>query len=204
MEAHIQKKKQKALTLQHPLLILTCFTLLFTMTGCASQEETAEAKVQANKEEFIRILRSTGRPGMESVISHLDTTDFFTRGAGRHHTEAGGLVQHSLETYRIMRCVAWFQRSDSIKIVALFHDMGKIDYGGWHPWRSVKHLQEWGLELTPGEFHAIFYHHKPQLRYFRRGLRRSLTFADVLSTGWWRLWHKAPEMPETPDEAEER
>ena len=179
--------------------VLFSLVLAFAMLGCQSKEskgEKAKNKVMANKEEFIRILRATGRPGIDTVISHLDTTDFFTRPAGRHHTEEGGLVQHSLEVYRIMRVIAWFQPSDRIAVTALLHDMGKIDYGGWHPWRSVKLLGEWGFELTDKEYYAIFYHHKP--RYHSR-LRITLTVSDAISTGWWKLWHKSPEI--TTDEA---
>lgn len=175
------------------LYILSGLLLSITLMGCQSKENRSDAKVMANRERIIAILRDTGRPGIESVISSLDTTDFFTRGAGGHHTGPGGLAQHSLEVYRIMKCVAWFQRSDSIAITALMHDMGKIDYGGWHPWRSVKHLGEWGLKLTEEEYTTIFYHHKPGLKYFRSPLRRALTFADVVSTGWWRLWHRRHE-----------
>ena len=173
--------------------ILLGFVLVFSLLGCQSEEskeEKAHQKVMANKEEFNRILRATGRPGVESVISHLDSTDFYTRPAGRHHTEEGGLVQHSLEVYRIMRCFAWFQPSESIVVTALMHDMGKIDYGGWHPWRSVKHLNEWGFVLTDKEAYAIFYHHKPGIRYYRIALRRTLSLADAISTGWWKIRHK--------------
>ena len=112
--------------------IFFSFLLGFFLLGCQaeeSKEEKAHQKVMANKEEFNRILRSTGRPGIESVISHLDSTDFYTRPAGNHHTEKGGLVQHSLEVYRIMRLITWFKPSESIALTALLHDMGKIDTG---------------------------------------------------------------------------
>ena len=174
------------------ILSILFFALIFT--NCKSQDDKAKEKIAANRVEFIQLLRSTGRPGVEEVISHLDSTDFFTMGAGGHHTEEGGLVQHSLEVYRIMRSVAWFQKSDSIVIVALFHDMGKIDHTGWHPWRSVRHLAGWGFELTSKEYHAIFFHHKVGWRFYRRALRRALTFADLVSSGWWKLWHKSPKV----------
>lgn len=169
--------------------IVSVLVLAFTAMGCHSKEEDAEAKVQANKERIVKILRATGRPGIESVISHLDSTDFYTMPAGGHHTEVGGLAQHSLEVYRLMRILAPFQRSSSIAITALLHDMGKIDTGGWHPWRSVKHLHEWGLQLTDKEYVSIFYHHKRGLRYYRYALRRALTLSDIISVGWWKLWH---------------
>ena len=174
------------------LYILVLLALAVSVAGCKSKEKKVD-KVMANKEKFIEILRSTGRPGMESVIAHLDTTDFYTRGGGGHHTQAGGLVQHSLETYRIMRSLAWFQKSDSIAIVALFHDMGKIDYGGWHTWRSVKLLREWGLEMTDMEFMAIFRHHNLEFKYYKHALTRALIVSDAISTGWWKLWHKSPK-----------
>ena len=185
------------------LFFLYGFVLAFTVLGCQSKmskEEKARAKVMTNKEQFIGILRSTGRPGIETVISHLDTTDFYTRPAGGHHTEEGGLVQHSLEVYRIMRLIAWFQPSDRIAVTALLHDMGKIDYGGWHPWRSVKLLGEWGFELSSNEYYAIFYHHKPG---YHSRLRITLSVADAISTGWWKLWHGSVEST-TPDEIDFR
>ena len=173
-------------------LALTLAAVVLTVPGCRSGKKDASDRAMENRERIIEILRATGRPGIEAVISNLDTTDFYTRGAGGHHTEVGGLAQHSLEVYRIMQVTSWFLRSDSVAITALMHDMGKIDYGGWHPWRSVKHLSEWGLKLTKQEYFTIFYHHKPKLRYFRYPLRVSLSFADVLSSAWWRLWHRAP------------
>lgn len=173
------------------LYILSAFVLILSIIGCRSKEDRANARVMANKERIIEILRSTGRPGIDTVISHLEASDFFTRPGGGHHTEPGGLAQHSLEVYRIMRLIAWFQPSDRIAVTALLHDMGKIDYGGWHPWRSVKLLGEWGLELTGDEYFAIFYHHKPGWRYYRVRLRLALSVADAISTGWWKLWHRA-------------
>lgn len=182
------------------LSILSVFVLFITIAGCQSKEDKANNRVMANRERIIEILRSTGRPGMEEVIRQLDSSDFFTRPGGGHHTEPGGLAQHSLEVYRIMRLIAWFQPSGSIAITGLLHDMGKIDSGGWHPWRSVKHLREWGVDLTKKEYFAIFYHHKPGLRYYRYGLRRSLTAADLISVSWWKLWHwRAKPSPDLQD-----
>lgn len=172
--------------------ILSVFVLAFVMTGCQSgesKEEKAHRRAIANKEQFIEILRSTGRPGVEEVIRHLDTTDFFTMGCGSHHLQEGGMVQHTLEVYRIMKSFAWFQSSDSIIVVALLHDMGKIDHEGWHAWRSVKYLVQWGFDLKPEEYYAIFYHHKMGVKYFGSPLRRSLSVADLISSGWWKIWH---------------
>ena len=171
------------------LYILSFFILAFSLEGCGSHKVDEHAKAMEYKEQYIQILRSTGRPGMEEVIRQLEATDFFTMEAGNHHKIEGGLVKHSLEVYRIMRCFAWFQSSDSIAIVALFHDMGKYDLGGWHTWRSVFHLTEWGLKLTAEEYIAIFRHHNLEFKYYRHPLHRALVVADTISTGWWLLWH---------------
>ncbi len=175
----------------HILFIL--MIAVIPVTGCKSKEDNAKTKAMANKEEFIRLLRSTERIGVESVIAHLDTTDFFTRGGGGHHTQEGGLVQHSLEVYRIMKTFAWFQNRNSKIVTAFFHDMGKIDYGGWHTWRSVKLLREWGFEMTEQEYQAIFRHHNLEFKYYKHALTRDLIVADAVSTGWWKLWHKSPK-----------
>lgn len=169
--------------------ILSIIVLIMTIAGCQSKEDKASKKVVANRERIIEILRSTGRPGMEEAISHLDSSDFYTRPGGGHHTEEGGLAQHSLEVYRIMRVIGWFLPSDNIAVTALLHDMGKIDKNGWHPWRSVKLLGEWGFELSGREYNAIFRHHRPGLKYFRSPLRCALTASDVISVAWWKLWH---------------
>ena len=175
------------------LYLIPILLLVFLATSCKSKKDKTVSKVMRNKEECIQILRSTGRPGMENVIRQLEMSDFFTRGAGGHHTEEGGLVQHSLEVYRIMRVIACFFPSDSIAIVAIFHDLGKIDNGGWHPWHSGSHLRDWGLEMSEREYNAIYFHHTLGWKYVRAPLRFTLSVADVISTGWWKLWHKAPE-----------
>ena len=172
--------------------ILSFVFFVFAVSGCRSKEGKADrehARAMAGREEFIEIFRSTGRPGTEAVISHLDSLGFFTMGAGGHHTREGGMVRHSLEVYRLMKSFAWFQPSGSIAVVALFHDMGKARDGGWHTWYSVQFLQDWGFELTDEEYLAIYRHHNLEKEYLRHPLHRALVVADALSTGWWKLWH---------------
>lgn len=57
---------------------------------------------EANKEEFIQLLRSTKREGIDYVIEDLEQDGFFEApaSAGHHLNCAGGLCQHSLNTYR--------------------------------------------------------------------------------------------------------
>ena len=57
------------------------------------------------KEEYISLLKSTEREGIDSLISWLSTeTDFFTAPAStnKHGSYEGGLVRHSLSVYRIL------------------------------------------------------------------------------------------------------
>ena len=51
-----------------------------------------------NKEEFVELLRSTGRDGVEDVISVLGELGFFIApvSAGHHLNTAGGLVLLSI------------------------------------------------------------------------------------------------------------
>lgn len=62
-----------------------------------------EGNIQSNREEFINLLMSTNRPGIENVIKDIDELGFFEAPAStRHHLNvAGGLVQHSLNTYKV-------------------------------------------------------------------------------------------------------
>ena len=54
--------------------------------------------MMTNKEEFIELLRSTNRDGVEDCIVDLQELGFFEAPASTkfHLNEEGGLVQHSL------------------------------------------------------------------------------------------------------------
>ena len=56
------------------------------------------------KEEFIELLKSTNREGMEKLIEFLETkTDFFKAPASTrfHGNYEGGLLEHSMKVYEI-------------------------------------------------------------------------------------------------------
>ena len=144
------------------------------------------------KEEFIELLVSTKREGMDKLIEFLNKTDFFEAPAStRFHGDfEGGLLQHSLKVYEILKekvknsCVDVPTSEDSIKIIALLHDICKanfytVDYrnakndnGHWekvpyytvddkipygHGEKSVMMLTEY-IKLTPEEKYAIRWH----------------------------------------------
>lgn len=96
--------------------------------------------INENKEEFVKLLKSTGREGVDDVIEELERLGFFSTpaSAGHHLNVEGGLVQHSLNT-----CKAAFAiwegmkalepsldtevKKESIIISALLHDVCKAD-----------------------------------------------------------------------------
>ncbi|MDE6110112.1 MAG: HD family phosphohydrolase, partial [Muribaculaceae bacterium] len=60
-----------------------------------------------DREEFEKLLRDTGREGIEYVLEDLDKLGFFEApaSAGHHLNTAGGLVRHSLNTYHAAMAV---------------------------------------------------------------------------------------------------
>lgn len=93
------------------------------------------------KDKIIELLRSTGREGIESLITYMDKAEFFTAPCSTTHhlNKVGGLAEHSLNVYNL----AWdiFHQShhmvssselncDNIKIATLLHDLGKSTYRG--------------------------------------------------------------------------
>ena len=101
-----------------------------------------QEEIQANKVEFINLLRSTGRENIESIISWLDTkSDFFTAPSSTiyHGNYAGGLCQHSLNVYKAMKnfinnslALPDMQLGQipeaSLIITALLHDICKTNF----------------------------------------------------------------------------
>lgn len=99
------------------------------------------------KEEFVELLRSTGRDGVEDLLEGLEEMGFFTAPASANHhlNTEGGLVQHSLNTCKAALMV-WegmktlepsLEREvgrDSVIISSLLHDVCKSDIY----FRSVK------------------------------------------------------------------
>ncbi len=97
-------------------------------------------KTNAEKEEFLQLLRSTKRDGVEEVIEDLESLGFFTApaSAGHHLNTEGGLVRHSLNTCRAALAI-WESmkaleptlenevKRDSIVIATLLHDVCKSD-----------------------------------------------------------------------------
>lgn len=96
--------------------------------------------IKANKEEFLELLRSTKRDGIEDVITDLEELGFFTApaSAGHHLNIEGGLVLHSINTCKAALAIweglkplepslATEVKRESIIIASLLHDVCKSD-----------------------------------------------------------------------------
>lgn len=144
------------------------------------------------KEKFLELLKSINREGMNDLINFIDKTDFYKAPASTkfHGSFEGGLLEHSLKVYEILKykvenCIEKIEVSeDTIKIVALLHDICKANYykvdyrnaknsfGEWekvpyytvddtipygHGEKSVMMLTEY-IKLTSEEKYAIRWH----------------------------------------------
>ena len=142
------------------------------------------------KEEMINLLSTIDREGIKDVISFLEKSDFFTAPASTkfHGAYEGGLLEHSLKVYEILKKKLSDNNmnisEDTIKIVALLHDICKANFykadyrnaknemGEWekvpyytvddtipygHSEKSVMMLTEY-MKLTNEEKYAIRWH----------------------------------------------
>lgn len=146
--------------------------------------ELTEADVQKNREEIIRLLRSTGREGIETVIEFLDANNYFTYAASksRHDNFYGGLAYHSLMVYRQAMRLYEAEKDTTAKdvdpksiiITTLLHDLCKLnrypvlpgempkkvayDREKGHGRISVVNIESIGFKLTDEEALAIRWH----------------------------------------------
>ena len=88
------------------------------------------------KEKFIKLLRSTGREGIEDIINFLEKTDFYTAPASTkyHGSYEGGLLEHSMKVYEVLKhnvknsVIDIEVSEDTLILVALLHDVCKVNF----------------------------------------------------------------------------
>lgn len=88
------------------------------------------------KEEFIELLKSTKREGIEDLINFIEKTDFFTAPASTrfHGDYEGGLLEHSMKVYEILKHKAKNNvtkmefAEDTLIIIGLLHDICKVNF----------------------------------------------------------------------------
>lgn len=125
--------------------------------------------METPRERFIRLLRSTGTPGIEDLISWLDSpgSDWFRAPASTkyHGAYEGGLVDHSLAVYdELERLYAAYEgrvlagcitTPQSRILVALLHDLCKVntyksviksrknEFGTWEKYQGWEHQEDY-------------------------------------------------------------
>jgi len=92
------------------------------------------------EEEFIGLLKSTNRDGIDILIDFIKKTDFFKAPASTifHGSFEGGLLEHSMKVYEILKEKVKIASSntnininipdESIIIIALLHDICKANF----------------------------------------------------------------------------
>ena len=88
------------------------------------------------KQEFLELLKTVNREGMDKLIQFIEKSDFFVAPASTrfHGSHEGGLLEHSLKVYEILKHKV--ENSDidinisdeSLIIIALLHDICKVNY----------------------------------------------------------------------------
>lgn len=144
------------------------------------------------KEEFLNLLKSINREGIEELIKFVEKTDFFKAPASTrfHGSHECGLLEHSMKVYEILKHKVNTNiekidvSEDTIKIIALLHDICKVNFykvdyrnaknsfGEWekvpyytvedtipygHGEKSVMMITEY-IKLTSEEKYAIRWH----------------------------------------------
>lgn len=86
------------------------------------------------KEQFIELLKSTNREGIENLLAFLEKTDFYAAPASTkyHGAYKGGLLEHSMKVYDILKEKIKNEKldvkEDTIIISALLHDICKLNF----------------------------------------------------------------------------
>lgn len=155
--------------------------------------------IKKNKEEFVNLLRSTNRDGVENVITDLEEMGFFEApaSASHHLNTAGGLVEHSLNTCKAA-LVVWEGmkklepylenevKEDSVILASLLHDICKADMYMRSVKRRKNKIGDWedceGYKLTFKNF-PLGHGEKSLVLALCSGLE--LSDAEMLAI----LWH---------------
>ena len=88
------------------------------------------------KEQFLELLKQVKREGINELIEFIEKTDFFKAPASTrfHGNYEGGLVEHSLKVYEILKhkvknsVLDLNVSDDTLIIIALLHDICKANF----------------------------------------------------------------------------
>lgn len=90
------------------------------------------------KEEFLLLLQSVQREGIDKLLAYIEKTDFFKAPASTrfHGNYEGGLLEHSLNVYHLLSeklkhkpfCDIVNISNETLILVTLLHDLCKANY----------------------------------------------------------------------------
>lgn len=88
------------------------------------------------KEQFLKLLKSIDREGMDKLIEFIEKSDFFKAPASTkyHGAYEGGLLEHSMKVYEILQnkvknaVIEINASEETLMIVALLHDICKVNF----------------------------------------------------------------------------
>ena len=88
------------------------------------------------KEEFLELLKSVNREGMDGLINFIEKSDFFKAPASTrfHGSYEGGLLEHSMKVYEILKhkvknsVIDIDIPNESLILIALLHDICKVNF----------------------------------------------------------------------------
>ena len=176
-------------------------------------------QMKQNRSEFVELLYSTGREGMDEVINQLEELGFFQAPASSkfHLNHEGGLLEHSLNVCKVglmLREQMLLLKPDleeslnkeSVIIASLLHDICKADIyqkcirkrkdrlGQWVDYETYE-LDYSDFPLGPGE--------KSVIVLLRMGL--DLSDDEIMAIRWhmsaWDLPFQSPDLKANFDTA---
>lgn len=174
------------------------------------------------KTEFIELIRSTQREGVDSLIESLERIGFFTAPASvSHHLNVpGGLLQHSMNVCKVALKLWEVMKEmkpgleervprESVIIASLLHDVCKSDvYKTAQKWRKNDQGQWETYDTYEVDYSDLPLGHgeKSVIILLRLGLE--LTDEEIVAIRWhmsaWDLAFQSYEMKNNISEASEK
>lgn len=175
--------------------------------------------MKQNRSEFVELLYSTGREGMDEVIGQLEELGFFQAPASSkfHLNHEGGLLEHSLNVCKVglmLREQMLALKPDleeslnkeSVIIAALLHDICKADIYQKCIRKRKDRLRQWvdyeTYELDYSDF-PLGHGEKSVIVLLRMGL--DLSDDEIMAIRWhmsaWDLPFQSPDLKANFDTA---
>ncbi|MCD7815902.1 MAG: HD domain-containing protein [Bacteroides sp.] len=176
-------------------------------------------QMKQNRSEFVELLYSTGREGMDEVINQLEELGFFQAPASSkfHLNHEGGLLEHSLNVCKVglmLREQMLLLKPDleeslnkeSVIIASLLHDICKADIYQKCIRKRKDRLGQWvdyeTYELDYSDF-PLGHGEKSVIVLLRMGL--DLSDDEIMAIRWhmsaWDLPFQSPDLKANFDTA---